>query len=181
LRDNLRNQRRGIFFRLNFIKEPKEGNIFPAKFYGKAGTKYNLTSEKEVNTVLQQLNGKNYKILEVQYQERRRNPSPPFTTSTLQQEAYRKLGFSTKKTMITAQQLYEGIEVGKKGEPVGLITYMRTDATFISPLAREEAAKYIGSVFGEAYLPEKPKCFWRGIPAGETEGFYLQKRSPGGS
>jgi DNA topoisomerase-1 len=61
--------------------------------------------------------------------------------------------------MITAQQLYEGIEVGKKGEPVGLITYMRTDATFISPLAREEAAKYIGSVFGEAYLPEKPRVF----------------------
>ncbi|HAA34026.1 MAG TPA: type I DNA topoisomerase, partial [Firmicutes bacterium] len=141
------------------FKEPKEGNIFPAKFYGKAGTKFNLTSEKEVNKVLQQLNGKNYKILEVQCQERRRNPSPPFTTSTLQQEAYRKLGFSTKKTMITAQQLYEGIEVGKKGEPVGLITYMRTDATFISPLAREEAAKYIGSVFGEAYLPEKPRVF----------------------
>lgn len=141
------------------FKEPKEGNIFPAKFYGKAGTKFNLTSKKEVNTVLQQLNGKNYKILEVQYQERRRNPSPPFTTSTLQQEAYRKLGFSTKKTMITAQQLYEGIEVGRKGEPVGLITYMRTDATFISPLAREEAAKYIGSVFGEAYLPEKPRVF----------------------
>lgn len=61
--------------------------------------------------------------------------------------------------MITAQQLYEGIEVGRKGEPVGLITYMRTDATFISPLAREEAAKYIGSVFGEAYLPEKPRVF----------------------
>lgn len=79
------------------FKEPKEGNIFPAKFYGKAGTKFNLTSEKEVNTVLQQLNGKNYKILEVQYQERRRNPSPPFTTSTLQQEAYRKLGFMDQK------------------------------------------------------------------------------------
>ncbi|RJX26426.1 MAG: type I DNA topoisomerase [Dethiobacter sp.] len=141
------------------FKEPEEGNVFAARFYGKAGKRINLAREKEVNTVLQRLGGRNYEILKVQFQERRRNPAHPFTTSTLQQEASRKLGFTTKKTMIIAQQLYEGIEVGQKGEPVGLITYMRTDATFISPLAQEEVRKYISMVFGDEYLPEKPRIF----------------------
>ena len=137
---------------------PAEEKVFTAKFYGKNGKKIKLSNKEQVDEILKELKSKNYEILRVRFQEKKRNPSPPFTTSTLQQEAYRKLGFSTKKTMITAQQLYEGIEVGHN-EPEGLITYMRTDATFISPVAREEAKNYISCFFGEEYLPEKPRVY----------------------
>lgn len=140
------------------FKVPVEGKVFTARFYGKDGKKLDLSREEQVNDILRELQKKDYEILKIRFQEKRRNPPPPFTTSTLQQEAYRKLGFTTKKTMITAQQLYEGIEVGHK-ESEGLITYMRTDATFISPLAQEEAREYIGRFFGGEYLPEKPRIF----------------------
>ena len=141
------------------FKGTEDENSFTAAFHGKGGKKMDLATEEEVNAVLQQLEGKNYEVLKVQIRDRRRHPAPPFITSTLQQEAYRKLGFTTRKTMITAQQLYEGIEVGKKKEPVGLITYMRTDATSISSSAQKEARKYINSAFGKEYLPEKPRKF----------------------
>ncbi len=141
------------------FKEPDAGNIFMAKFFGRDGKKIELKSEDEVNEILPDLTGKTCLVQKVQLQERKRNPAPPFITSTLQQEASRKLRFTTKKTMLVAQQLYEGIKVGHKGEAEGLITYMRTDATVISEYAREEAKKYIEMKFGNKYLPSKPRKF----------------------
>src|SRR5690606_4031584 len=90
--------------------------------------------------------------------ERKRNPTPPFITSKLQQDAARKRGFSVKRTMTTAQRLYEGIELGSEGA-VGLITYMRTDSVRVSDAAIENARGFIGSSFGEAYLPAKPNLY----------------------
>ena len=141
------------------FKEPAMGNTFTARFHGHDGKKINLATEEEVNKILPNLKDQNYLVQKVRLQERRRNPAAPFITSTLQQEASRKLRFTTKKTMIIAQQLYEGIKVGQKGEAEGLITYMRTDATVISPQAQEEARKYIGLRFGDQYLPPKPRKF----------------------
>ncbi|MBS4172506.1 type I DNA topoisomerase [Bacillus sp. FJAT-49736] len=119
---------------------------FQAAFYGMGGKKLELSSESEVKEVLGKLKGE-YIVSAVTKKERKRNPSPPFTTSSLQQEAARKLNFRAKKTMMLAQQLYEGIDLGKEGS-VGLITYMRTDSTRISEVARSEAADYINENYG---------------------------------
>jgi DNA topoisomerase I len=127
------------------------GKEFEAQFYGMNGKKKELSNEEEVNKVLNTIKGKNFTIDSVQKKERRRNPSPPFITSSLQQEAARKLNFRAKKTMMLAQQLYEGIDLGKEGT-VGLITYMRTDSTRISDTAKEEAAKFIADEYGKQYV-----------------------------
>ncbi len=105
---------------------------------------------------MQQLDGNKFKVISVTKKERKRNPAPPFITSSLQQEAARKLNFRAKKTMMLAQQLYEGIDLGKEGT-VGLITYMRTDSTRISEIAQKEAADYIQSEYGEKYLKEEQR------------------------
>ena len=97
-------------------------------------------------------------LAEVKEKERLRNPSPPFITSSLQQEAARKLNFRASKTMSVAQQLYEGVELGKEGT-VGLITYMRTDSTRISPIAQEEAKEFIIEKYGAAFVPETPSSY----------------------
>ncbi|MCM3547036.1 DNA topoisomerase I [Niallia circulans] len=123
---------------------------FEAKFYGRNGKKESLTSEENVNEVLKQIKGKQFAVADVVKKERRRNPVSPFTTSSLQQEAARKLNFRAKKTMLIAQQLYEGIDLGKEGT-VGLITYMRTDSTRISDTAKQETYEYIRSTYGEEY------------------------------
>lgn len=141
------------------FKEPAAGNIFMAKFYGRDGKKIDLATEDEVNKILPNLTGKTCFVQRIRVQERKRNPAPPFITSTLQQEASRKLRFTTKKTMLIAQQLYEGIKVGHRGEAEGLITYMRTDATTVSSSAQEEARKHIALKFGDEYLPAKPRKF----------------------
>ena len=104
------------------------------------------------------LEGARYVVRAVTRGERRRAPAPPFITSTLQQEAGRKLGFTAKKTMTLAQQLYEGIDLGGEG-PVGLITYMRTDSVQIAREAQEEARALIGKRFGREYLPETPPVY----------------------
>jgi DNA topoisomerase-1 len=96
-----------------------------------------------------------YSVAKVKTGERRRNAAPPFTTSTLQQEASKRLGFTTKRTMATAQQLYEGIEIGG-GQAVGLITYMRTDSTNVSDIAQQEARQFITGRYGAEYLPPTP-------------------------
>ncbi|MED3624240.1 type I DNA topoisomerase [Neobacillus thermocopriae] len=130
---------------------------FKAVFHTLAGKeKTELKSEQDVQKVLQEINDNKFKVISVTKKERKRNPAPPFTTSSLQQEAARKLNFRAKKTMMLAQQLYEGIELGKEGT-VGLITYMRTDSTRISEVAQNEAADYIRSVFGENYLKTEQK------------------------
>jgi DNA topoisomerase-1 len=130
---------------------------FSADFYALVGEdKTELKSEQDVNNVLQQMDGNKFTVKSVTKKERKRNPAPPFITSSLQQEAARKLNFRAKKTMMLAQQLYEGIELGKEGT-VGLITYMRTDSTRISEVAQKEAAEYIRAEFGENYLKEEQR------------------------
>jgi DNA topoisomerase I len=129
---------------------------FNAYFYGLNKEKKELRSEEDVQNVLKQLQGNKFKVVSVSKKERKRNPAPPFTTSSLQQEAARKLNFRAKKTMMLAQQLYEGIELGKEGT-VGLITYMRTDSTRISEVAQTEAAAYIKEEYGAEYLKDEQR------------------------
>lgn len=126
-----------------------------------------LGSEAEVKPLLEDMEGAAYHISLVKQGERKRNPSPPFITSTLQQEASRKLGYTAKRTMALAQQLYEGIDIGSGGA-VGLITYMRTDSTNVSELAQKEARSYIQQRYGDAFLPSKPP-FYRTKALGAQE------------
>lgn len=134
----------------------KGKDVFDGFFYGKDGKKVELKNENEVKDILGQIDGKNFTIHKVNKRERRRNPALPFTTSSLQQDAARQLNFRAKKTMMIAQQLYEGIDLGKKsGGITGLITYMRTDSTRISNSAAEEAKQYIAKNFGNEYLGKK--------------------------
>ncbi|MED4202597.1 type I DNA topoisomerase [Neobacillus mesonae] len=135
----------------------KGSNQFSASFYSLAGQeKTELKSEADVQRVLKEMDGNKFKVISVTKRERKRNPAPPFTTSSLQQEAARKLNFRAKKTMMLAQQLYEGIELGSEGT-VGLITYMRTDSTRISEVAQTEAANYIKSAYGENFLKNEQR------------------------
>ncbi|MEC1260856.1 type I DNA topoisomerase [Bacillus swezeyi] len=129
---------------------------FEASFFGMNGKKHPLKSEDDVKKILSQIKGNAFDVKKVTKKERKRNPALPFTTSTLQQEAARKLNFRAKKTMMIAQQLYEGIDLGKEGT-VGLITYMRTDSTRISNSAQEEASSYIGDNYGKEFLGNKRK------------------------
>jgi len=124
---------------------------FEGNFYGLDGKKTELKSEEDVKTVLGKLEGNSFEIKSVTKKERKRNPALPFITSSLQQEAARKLNYRAKKTMMLAQQLYEGIELGKEGT-VGLITYMRTDSTRISETAKKEAVEYIEKTYGQKFL-----------------------------
>ncbi|HHV63497.1 MAG TPA: type I DNA topoisomerase [Peptococcaceae bacterium] len=135
-----------------------DGANFKAKLLQKDGKKITISSRKEMDEVLKELKTARYQISEVKTKEKRRQPAPPFTTSSLQQEAYRKLGFTPKKTMMLAQQLYEGIDLGKSGT-VGLITYMRTDAVRIADTAQAEAKEYILGNYDPSYYPEEPRKF----------------------
>lgn len=129
----------------------KGKDAFEASFYGIGSEKGELKSEQDVNNILSQLKGNKFTVASVTKKERKRNPAPPFITSSLQQEAARKLNFRAKKTMMLAQQLYEGIDLGKEGT-VGLITYMRTDSTRISEVAQAEASQYITTEYGENFV-----------------------------
>lgn len=135
----------------------KGKDSFSAAFYGIDGKKVELKNEDEVKEVLSQMKGKSFSVDKVTKKERKRNPAPPFTTSSLQQEAARKLNFRAKKTMMLAQQLYEGIEMGGKEGTVGFITYMRTDSTRISEVAQKEAGEYIVGKYGEEFLKTSPR------------------------
>ncbi|WP_194543580.1 type I DNA topoisomerase [Paenibacillus sp. JZ16] len=135
-----------------------KGSAFEAKFTQLNGAKKELTNEQEVNEILQAIRDASFQVSEVKERERQRHPSPPFTTSSLQQEAARKLGFRAAKTMSVAQQLYEGVELGKEGT-VGLITYMRTDSTRISGTAQEEVKEYITEKYGDPFVPESPRQY----------------------
>jgi DNA topoisomerase-1 len=136
----------------------KEKATFEAKFHSLNGEKKELKSEEDVKEVLSLMGSKSFAVGEVKEKERLRNPSPPFITSSLQQEAARKLNFRASKTMQIAQQLYEGVELGKEGT-VGLITYMRTDSPRISPIAQEEAKDYIIGKYGAKFMPETPRVY----------------------
>jgi len=129
---------------------------FMAKLNRYKGEKFRPNSEEDTMAILKSIEGKPFLVDQVQKKERKRNPTAPFITSKLQQEAARKLNFTARRTMRVAQQLYEGIEVGSDG-PVGLITYMRTDSTRLSKDAVEGLRAYILDHYGQEYLPEKPK------------------------
>jgi len=122
------------------------------------GEKIELSNETETNEVLDSIKGKEFVVDKITRKERTRKSLAPFITSTLQQDASRKLGFSVRKTMTLAQKLYEGIELGSEG-PVGLITYMRTDSVRISDNAIEDVRNFVSNIYGDKYLPEKPNTF----------------------
>lgn len=129
---------------------------FQASFYGENGKKMALSDNAAVQAVLRKLDRKKtFNIDNVDRKERRRQPQPPFTTSTMQQDANRRLKFRTRKTMMAAQQLYEGINIGE-GAAVGLITYMRTDSTRIAGIAKHEASQFIHEEYGAEYAATKP-------------------------
>ena len=125
-----------------------------AKFYGKKDSKMTIKSKEELDQILQELEGAEYKVTEVKKSERTKKPPVPFTTSTLQQEAAKALNFSTQKTMRLAQQLYEGVDIAGKGS-VGLITYLRTDSTRISDEAKANAREYILEQYGEKFVDDQ--------------------------
>lgn len=129
---------------------------FKATFFSENGKKVSLKNNNDVQQVLSKLDkNKDFAITKVTKRERKRQPQPPFTTSTMQQDANRRLNFRTRKTMMTAQMLYEGIDI-KQGAPVGLITYMRTDSTRIASIAKHEASKFIHEEYGGEYAAVKP-------------------------
>ena len=136
------------------LLEPESKKQFVAVFYGKDGKKQELHQKEEVEEILNQIQKGKYTVIDVKKGEKKRTPAPPFTTSTMQQEASRKLGFTLKKTMSVAQGLYEGVHVGEKGT-VGLITYMRTDSTRISDEARASAKNYITQTYGANYYENR--------------------------
>lgn len=131
---------------------------FAATFYGDVNGKIKITNEEESQKILDELKDADYVVSNVKKGTRRKSPAPPFITSTMQQEASRKLGFQARRTMKAAQELYEGVELPNMGA-VGLITYMRTDSLRLSEDALHDAADYIKERWGDSYLPEKPRHY----------------------
>jgi DNA topoisomerase-1 len=131
---------------------------FTAKLLTKATEKISIANEAEARAIVADLERLPYTVGEVRRKDQQRHPAPPFTTSTLQQEANRKIGYSAARTMVVAQQLYEGLDVGPEGT-VGLITYMRTDAVHVAAEAQQQAREHITSTFGAAYVPDQPRQY----------------------
>ena len=136
------------------LLEEKTDKSFAAKFYGKDNKKMEIHTKEDVDNILKNIKNAKYIVKEVKKSQKKRTPAPPFTTSTMQQEASRKLGFTLKKTMSVAQGLYEGVTIKGHGS-VGLITYMRTDSTRISDVARNAAKEYINEKYGESYYENR--------------------------
>ena len=136
------------------LKDEKSKKEFEAKFFGKDGKKIEINTKEQVDKILKDIEKAKYIVTEIKKGEKKKNPAPPFTTSTMQQEASRKLGFTLKKTMSVAQSLYEGVKISDKGT-VGLITYMRTDSTRISEEARAAAKTHILSTYGEDFYENR--------------------------
>ena len=132
--------------------------VFSAAFAGDETGKVKLTNEEQTNSYISRLDGATYTVGTVKKGTRKKSPAPPFTTSTMQQEASRRLNFQSQRTMKIAQELYEGINVKGHGS-MGLITYMRTDSLRISDQAREQGNEYIRAAYGDKFLPEKPRYF----------------------
>ncbi|WP_073239353.1 type I DNA topoisomerase [Desulforamulus putei] len=137
-----------------FIKSGK--SPFEAKLHKYQNQKIEIPNQETMDKILADLKGASYVVDNVTRKEKLRNPAAPFTTSSLQQEASRKLNFTSRKTMVVAQQLYEGLDLGREG-PVGLVTYIRTDSTRVSETAVEEAREFIKERFGPAYVPQQPR------------------------
>ncbi|MFH1755357.1 MAG: type I DNA topoisomerase [Candidatus Latescibacterota bacterium] len=146
------------YWTIDVVLLTEEGAEIAMKLISKKEEKIKLESKEKVDPILDTLQRSKFIVETITKKEKKRNPQPPFITSTLQREAARRLRFSPKKIMMLAQQLYEGIDLGKK-ERVGLISYMRTDSVRISDQARDSARDYIEQTFGKEYLPAKPKAF----------------------
>ncbi len=140
------------------LKKKDYKDVLTASLEKIDGEKYELKNKDEAQAVAEQIKKENFVVSNITQREVRRNPSAPLITSTLQQEAFNKLGFNTAKTMLLAQQLYEGIDLGD-GETVGLITYMRTDSVTVSKEAVVKARDFIEKSFGKKYLPESPNVY----------------------
>ncbi len=136
----------------------KDSSVFSAKLDKKDSKKIEIKNQQEADNILAELKGQQFKVWEVKKTEKKRYSEAPFITSTIQQESFNKLRFNAIKTMILAQQLYEGIDIGEE-TPVGLITYMRTDSTNIAVEAQNQARDLILKDFGQDYLPEKPPVY----------------------
>src|SRR2546422_10491311 len=151
------------------IRRPPRSTLFPyttlfrsppfeAKLHSVNGQEANIRTAQEAERIVAAVRDKTFVVQAIERKEKKRNPVAPFITSRLQQEAARKLRFSPKKTMTLAQQLYEGMDIGKEG-PLGLITYMRTDSTRIAREAAEEARQVIRERFGAQYIPSTPNVY----------------------
>lgn len=140
------------------LRKGKSRTDIEAKLAQHNNEKISIGNEADMNKVMAELEGVSYVVSDIKKKEKNRYPSPPFTTSTMQQEAYRKLNFPARKTMQVAQQLYEGLDIGPEGT-VGLVTYIRTDSTRVSETAQNEAAEYILEKFGQEYKPVTPKQY----------------------
>ncbi|MDP9309296.1 MAG: type I DNA topoisomerase [Chloroflexota bacterium] len=145
----------------DLAKQQPNSRPFRAVLVERAGKKlgkFDIGTKAAADTIVAELQGAGYRVEKITRKDKKRTPAPPFTTSTLQQEASRKLGFGAKKTMLVAQQLYEGIDIGSEGT-VGLITYMRTDSVSVSRQAQDEARALIGEKYGPDYVPDKPNAY----------------------
>ncbi|HOX54353.1 MAG TPA: type I DNA topoisomerase [Candidatus Omnitrophota bacterium] len=139
-------------------KTESHEKTFIAQLDKKDNKKLEINNEASAQSILEELKKEQFIVSDITKTNKKRNPYAPFITSTLQQDAFNKLGFTANRTMISAQQLYEGIDLGKEG-PVGLITYMRTDSVMVAKSAITQVRSYIAKNFGDKYLPEKPNFY----------------------
>lgn len=155
--------------------------IFQAFLISRAGKKYgklDIKTKEQAENIISKLKSAEYIVDKIATKEKKKKPAPPFITSTLQQEASRRFGFSAKKTMVLAQQLYEGIDLGG-GEREGLITYMRTDSLNIARSAQEEALKFIRNNFGKDYAPAKPNVYKTKVKGAQEAHEAIRPTMPG--
>lgn len=146
------------YWTITAILAGEQPPAFSAKLTEINGERVTVTSETQATQILRDLENATFSVSTIEQKEKRRNPSPPFVTSRLQQDSARKLRFAAKKTMMLAQRLYEGIEIGSEGQ-VGLITYMRTDSTRIAPEALDDLRGFILDSYGATYLPAQPNTY----------------------
>ncbi len=140
------------------LTAPSSKKVFEASLVAVDGKKLEIPGQAEADALLERLSGAVYKVASVKKRVTKKQPAPPFITTTLQQDASRRLGFTAKRTMKAAQELYEGVDVEGVGA-VGLITYMRTDSLRVSDEAKNAAAEYIGTIYGKEYLPPEPRNY----------------------
>ncbi len=146
------------YWNIHALLASTDKQTFKAKLHAKNGKKLTIHDGKTAEAVFADLNGSEFVVSQAKYDERKKSPAPPFTTSTMQQEAARRLGFTSRKTMAAAQILYEGVDIEGHGT-VGLITYMRTDSLRISAEASTAALSFIQSRFGSEYAPSRPRFY----------------------
>ncbi len=148
------------FWTVDALLEKQDGHIVSARFWGDSTGKLKLSDEAAANAVLAEAKANGFKVSAVRSASKTKTPAPPFTTSTMQQEAFRKLGFQSQRVMKVAQELYEGINLGSElGGVQGLITYMRTDSLRVSSEAQNAASEYIGARYGDEYKPSSPRVY----------------------